>query len=109
MIQNRKSWSEYPIGTKAKAISGGFWIKVNNGWRWCSGSIFPTPGADASGEVILPTEELSWWCSLEEKERIECIKKMGEPSKTFNTLTGLMNEEIKQHYQEYLKNKINDN
>lgn len=43
-----KSWSEYPVGTKAWAASGGYWIKTGeNSWKWCTGSSFPTPGGDA--------------------------------------------------------------
>ena len=40
-------WSEYPIGTKAHAIMGGYWLKTSKGWKWCSGDTFPTPGGDA--------------------------------------------------------------
>lgn len=40
-------WDEYPIGTKAHAINGGYWEKTSRGWKWCTGSTFPTPGADA--------------------------------------------------------------
>jgi len=48
-------WSEYPIGTKAKALMGGYWIKNERGWKWCNnGGTFPTPGGDATGEVCLP-------------------------------------------------------
>ena len=44
-----KLWKDYPIGTKAHAISGGHWIKVESGgWKWCTGDTFPTPGADWS-------------------------------------------------------------
>lgn len=42
-----RRWSEYPIGTKAYAIDGGWWVRVSLGWKWCSGSTFPIPGADA--------------------------------------------------------------
>ena len=42
-----KSWKAYPIGTKAFSISGGFWLKVERRWKWCTGDTFPTPGADA--------------------------------------------------------------
>ena len=53
-----RAWSEYPIGTKAHAFNGGYWIRVANGWKWCSGSVFPTPGADACGQCIeLPQGE----------------------------------------------------
>ena len=37
-----KPLREYPIGTKAKAIGGGYWMRVEYGWRWCTGSTFPT-------------------------------------------------------------------
>ena len=40
-------WSSYPIGTKAFSISGGYWIKTEHGWKWCTGDTFVTPGADA--------------------------------------------------------------
>lgn len=39
-------WSDYPLGTKAHAVMGGYWIKVERGWKWCNGDTFPTPGAD---------------------------------------------------------------
>jgi len=42
-----KPWSEYPIGTKANAVMGGYWIKTERGWKWCTGSTFPRPGGDA--------------------------------------------------------------
>jgi hypothetical protein len=38
--------SDYPIGTKAHAIGGGYWIKTNRGWQWFTGATFPTPGGD---------------------------------------------------------------
>jgi hypothetical protein len=40
------AWSDYPLGTKAHAVMGGYWIKVERGWKWCNGDTFPTPGAD---------------------------------------------------------------
>lgn len=43
--------SEYPVGTKAKAIGGGYWIKNKFGWKWFTGSTFPSPGGDWTGEV----------------------------------------------------------
>jgi hypothetical protein len=50
-----RDWNEYPIGTKAKAIMGGHWIKKERGWSWnANGPSFPTPGGDNSGEVCLP-------------------------------------------------------
>lgn len=53
-IQRDKNWSEYPIGTKAAALMGGHWIKTSRGWKWCTGSTFPTPGGDANGMIQLP-------------------------------------------------------
>jgi hypothetical protein len=50
-----RPWSEYPIGTKALAINGGHWIKVERGWRWCTGDTFPTPGGEAFTVVLPPT------------------------------------------------------
>lgn len=43
-----KQYSDYQLGTKAHALGGGHWIKVERGWKWAtSGCVFPTPGADA--------------------------------------------------------------
>lgn len=53
-IKDKRQWNEYPIGTKAKAIGGGYWVRVKTGWHWPGGSTFPTPGGDATGEVCLP-------------------------------------------------------
>lgn len=46
-------WNKYPIGTKAFAINGGYWIKTERGWKWCTGATFQTPGGDAF-KVELP-------------------------------------------------------
>jgi len=51
-----KDWSEYPIGTKAHAVNGGYWTKTERGWQWCGGATFPTPGAGVIG-VELPSKE----------------------------------------------------
>lgn len=51
-IAKDRDWKDYPIGTKAHAFNGGYWIKVPNGWKWCSGSTFPSPGADAIGNCV---------------------------------------------------------
>ncbi len=55
-------WRHYPVGTKAPAIMGGHWYRVERGWKWNgpngSGDTFPTPGGDADGTVILP--DLKW-------------------------------------------------
>ncbi len=43
-----------PLGTKAPAIGGGYWIKVARGWKWCTGDTFPTVGGDWTGQLIAP-------------------------------------------------------
>jgi hypothetical protein len=43
-----------PLGTRAPAIGGGHWIKVERGWKWHAGSTFPRPGGDWTGELIAP-------------------------------------------------------
>lgn len=54
-----RPWSEYPVGTRALALMGGYWTKEGpSRWRWmggsrCPGSAFPTPGGDAF-DVRLP-------------------------------------------------------
>ena len=47
-----RCWSAYPLGTKAHAYNGGYWLRVLEGWRWCSGDTFPIPGGDAMGDCI---------------------------------------------------------
>lgn len=55
------SWEERcnaaPIGTKAPAIGGGYWIKVKLGWKWTNGATFPCPGGDWTGELIPPKSD----------------------------------------------------
>lgn len=51
-----RPWIDYPIGTKAHAIMGGYWEKTAQGWKWFCGSTFPSPGADAFA-VTLPSNE----------------------------------------------------
>ena len=38
---------DYPIGTKAFSIDGGYWTRVDGGWKWHLGDVFPSLGADA--------------------------------------------------------------
>ena len=52
LLRVDRYWNEYPLGTKAHAIMGGYWIRVQHGWKWCTGSTFPTPGGDACGACI---------------------------------------------------------
>lgn len=49
-----KDWKDYPVGTKAFAVGGGYWERVKTGWKWCTGATFPTPGGDASGIIEMP-------------------------------------------------------
>lgn len=44
-----------PIGTMAPACTGGYWVRVERGWQWCTGSTFPRPGGDWTGELIAPS------------------------------------------------------
>jgi hypothetical protein len=48
-------WRDYPLGTLAYASMGGHWEKNERGWKWCTGSTFPTPGADVC-RVEVPAE-----------------------------------------------------
>ena len=53
-----RPWKDYPMGTKAYSFSGGHWIKLSIGWKWCTGAIFPRPGGDATGRCVeLPTNQ----------------------------------------------------
>lgn len=50
-----KEISTYPIGTLFHSITGGYWIKEANGFRWCcSHCAFPRPGGDWDGTVSVP-------------------------------------------------------
>jgi hypothetical protein len=53
-IKANKDVREYPIGTKFKALMGGYWIKLERGFKWCNGSTFPNVGGDWTGEVCIP-------------------------------------------------------
>lgn len=53
-----RDWKDYPIGTKAHGCNGGYWIRTERGWKWCTGATFPRPGGDAVGKCIeLPDKE----------------------------------------------------
>lgn len=54
-IQTTSKLSALPIGTKAQAFDGGYWVKVERGWKWFTGDTFPRPGADFNGKISLPT------------------------------------------------------
>ena len=50
-----KPFELYPIGTKARqSWSGGYWIKVLRGWKWCTGDTFLKPGC--ANQIMLPEE-----------------------------------------------------
>lgn len=52
-----KPWNDYPIGTRAYALNGGHWERVEHGWKWLNGDTFPTPGADWF-RIELPKETI---------------------------------------------------
>lgn len=52
--KSNKDIKDYPIGTKFRCLHGGYWIKVNRGFRWFCGDTFPRPGADWDGYVSVP-------------------------------------------------------
>lgn len=52
----REDLQRAPLGTKAHAIGGGYWIKTSSGWKWFSGDTFPAPGGDWDGTLVYPTE-----------------------------------------------------
>ena len=54
-IKADKSVKEYQLGTKFKALIGGYWIRVERGFKWCTGATFPNVGGDRTGEVCLPS------------------------------------------------------
>ncbi len=43
-----------PLGTKAPSLRGGHWLRVKHGWQWGTGDVFPTPGGDWNGQLLLP-------------------------------------------------------
>lgn len=46
-----------PLGTKAPSLNGGHWTRVEQGWKWCTGSTFPRPGGDWNGRLIAPVAQ----------------------------------------------------
>lgn len=53
-IKADKPPRDYPIGTKFKAVTGGYWIRTSFGFKWFCGSTFPNVGGDWDGTVCLP-------------------------------------------------------
>ncbi len=52
-VVERLHWVATPLGTRAHSSSGGYWERVQSGWRAQSGCVFPTPGGDAT-QVSFP-------------------------------------------------------
>lgn len=52
----REQLRDAPLGTIARAVSGGHWVKVRGGWQWFNGDVFPTPGGDWDGALHMPTD-----------------------------------------------------
>ncbi len=60
LLPRDRAWSDYPVGTKAHSVLGGYWLRTKDGWRANGGDAFPHPGADASGDCIeLPDPEVT--------------------------------------------------
>ena len=62
MMDARERLTSATIGSKAPAIMGGHWLKVEHGWQWnggtrCPGRTFPNPGGDWNGTIIEPEAE----------------------------------------------------
>lgn len=89
-----RSLKDYPLGSKFRAINGGYWEKVKNGFKWCTGDIFPNLGGDWDGTVSMKLSDL-----LEEYNN-DCIIKYFEKrikEKELESLAddNLFKEEIK--------------
>lgn len=52
------SLKSYPLGSKFRAISGGYWERVINGFKWCTGDTFPNLGGDWDGTVSMTLNKL---------------------------------------------------
>ena len=56
-ITQSRSWKCYPVGTKVHSVNGGFWIRLNIGWKWHTGEMVKCPGKEAVGNCIeLPAQ-----------------------------------------------------
>lgn len=53
-----RSLKDYPLGSKFRAINGGYWEKVENGFKWCTGATFPNLGGDWDGTVSMKLSDL---------------------------------------------------
>lgn len=57
-VKTTKSLKDYPLGSKFRAINGGYWERVENGFKWCTGDTFPNLGADWDGTVSMKLSDL---------------------------------------------------
>lgn len=48
-----RPWPEYRIVTKMPCFNGGWWMRTERGWKWCTGDTFPNPVPTAF-DVTLP-------------------------------------------------------
>lgn len=57
-VKTTRSLKDYPLGSKFRAINGGYWERVENGFKWCTGDIFPNLGGDWDGTVSMKLSDL---------------------------------------------------
>lgn len=71
-------WGRYPLGTRAYAITGGYWERVELGWKWCTGATFPTPGADVA-EIAIPVSmtQVGWGIRAVDGSLFQSIAPLG--------------------------------
>lgn len=60
MVEKIK-YKDCPIGTRAYAVMGGYWVKTSKGWKWCTGDTFPTPGGDVV-RIEFPGQQVESSC-----------------------------------------------
>ena len=93
-VKADKPLREYPIGTKAKALGGGYWERVGLGWKWCTGAAFPNVGGDWTGQISLPESLIpaekeesqdDLWDEIEKKldEEVSMAEHYGFAASTF--------------------------
>ncbi|QIG63257.1 hypothetical protein DAC16_24 [Bacteroides phage DAC16] len=86
-----RSLKSYPLGSKFRAISGGYWEKVENGFKWCTGDTFPNLGGDWDGTVSMKLSDL-----LKEYNNDYFIKYLEKRIKELElSVDNLFKEEIK--------------
>lgn len=57
-VKTTRSLKDYPLGSKFRAINGGYWERVENGFKWCTGDTFPNLGGDWDGTVSMKLSDL---------------------------------------------------